>query len=198
LAILRRRRPLHQRLAEEADMASGLDVPGPVPSQAAEPPGWYGEARGEPGIHGVPRQRRWDAVATAESPLLRGNSVRFVSLADHTLLVEEDEPDEGVSPLADAVDGALSPPYRAEAVRRSADTWAVAASRIQVAEVPGLTGDEAELAVTRQGRTLEIDGRTVLGRAPALERIGEALGAEYVVRASRLDGDLWEVEATAL
>jgi hypothetical protein len=74
----------------------------------------------------------------------------------------------------------------------------VAASRIQVAEVPGLTGDEAELAVTRQGRSLEVDGRTVLGRAPALERIGEAQGTEYVVRARRLDGDLWEVEATPL
>jgi hypothetical protein len=52
--------------------------------------------------------------------------------------------------------------------------------------------------VTRQGRALQVDGRTVLGRAPALERLGAALGAEYVVRGRRLDGDLWEVEATAL
>jgi hypothetical protein len=198
LGLLRRRLPLHRRLAEAADIGSGLDVQGRAPSQAAEPPGWDGEARGEPGIHGVPRQRRWDAVATAESPLLRGDAVHFVSLADRTLLVEEDEPDEGVSPLADAVDGALSPPYRAEAVRRNESSWAVGASRIQVAKVPGLSGDEAELAVTRQGRTLEVDGRTVFGRAPALERIGQPLGTEYVVRARRLDGDLWEVEATPL
>jgi hypothetical protein len=198
LGLLRRRQPLHRRLAEAADIGSGLDVPGRPPSQAAEPPGWDGEPRGEPGIHGVPRQRRWDAVATAESPLLRGDAVHFVSLADRTLLVEEDEPDEGVSPLADAVDGALSPPYRAEAVRRSESSWSVGASRIQVAEVPGLTGDEAELAVTRQGSTLKVDGRTIFGREPALERIGEALGSEYVVRARRLDGDLWDVEATAL
>jgi hypothetical protein len=185
-------------LAEAADIAAGLEVPGPPPSQAAEPPGWDGEARGEPGIHGIARSRRWDAVATAEAPLLRGDVVHFVSLPDNTLLVEEDEPDDGVSPLADAVDGALTPPYRAEAVRRDADTWAVAASRIQVAEVIGLSGDEAELAVTRQGRTLEVDGRKVLGRAAALERIGEAQSTEYVVRARRLDGDLWEVEATPL
>ncbi len=83
-------------------------------------------------------------------------------------------------------------------MRRNGATWAVGASRIEVAEVPGLTGDAAELAVTRQGRTLEVDGRKVLGRAPALERLGEALSSEYVVRASRLDGDLWEVEATPL
>ncbi|HEV8104786.1 MAG TPA: hypothetical protein VGP69_13740 [Gaiellaceae bacterium] len=194
----RRHQPLHQRLAEEADLAARLADPGRPPSLAAETPGWDGEPRGEPGIHGVPRARRWDAVATAESPLLRGDTVHFVSLADRTLLVEEDEPDDGVSPLADAVDALLSPPYRAEAVRRTETAWAVGASRIEVAEVRGLTGDDAELAVTRQGRALQVDGRTVLGRAPALERLGAALGAEYVVRGRRLDGDLWEVEATAL
>jgi hypothetical protein len=194
----KRQQPLHQRLAEEADLAARLADPGRPPSLAAEAPGWDGEPRGEPGIHGVPRARRWDAVATAESPLLRGDTVHFVSLADRTLLVEEDEPDDGVSPLADAVDALLSPPYRAEAVRRTETAWAVGASRIEVAEVRGLTGDDAELAVTRQGRALQVDGRTVLGRAPALERLGAALGAEYVVRGRRLDGDLWEVEATAL
>ena len=198
MGFLRRRQPFHRRLAEAADIESGLDVPERPPSQAAEPPSWDGEARGEPGIHGIARSRRWDAVATAEAPRLRGDIVHFVSLPDRTLLVEENEPDDGVSPLADAVDAALSPPYRAEAVRRGETSWAVGASRIQVAEVPGLTGDEAELAVTRQGRDLQVDGRTVLGRAAALERLGEAQSAEYVVRAHRLDGDLWEVEATPL
>jgi hypothetical protein len=38
----------------------------------------------------------------------------------------------------------------------------------------------------------------MLGRSPALERVGEPQGREYVVRARRVDGDLWEVEATAL
>ena len=34
--------------------------------------------------------------------------------------------------------------------------------------------------------------------AGTLERLGETQGNEYVVRARRLDGDLWEVEATPL
>jgi hypothetical protein len=83
-------------------------------------------------------------------------------------------------------------------VRRDGDTWAVAASRIELVDLRGLTGDEAELVVTREGRILRVDGATTLGRAPGLERAGEALGREYVVRASRVDGDLWEVEATPL
>ena len=179
-------------------MLAGLGIPGRSPAQAAEPPGWDGEARGEAGIHGVPRARRWDAVATAAAPGLRGDRIHLVSLTDGTLIVEEDEPDGALTPLADAVDRVLAPPYRAEAVRRGGDTWAVGASRIELAEVRGLTGDVVELAATREGRVLKVDGQTTLGRSPALERIGEAQGTEYVVRARRVDGDVWEVEASPL
>lgn len=179
-------------------MLAGLGIPGRAPAQAAEPPSWDGEARGEAGIHGVPRARRWDAVATADAPGLRGDRVHLVSLADGTLIVEEDEPDGALTPLADAVDRTLAPPYKAEAVRRDGNTWAIGASRIELVEVPGLTGDEVELAATREGRVLKVDGQTTLGRTPALERVGEGQGTEYVVRARRVDGDLWEVEASAL
>jgi len=198
VGLFRRRAPLHRRLAEEADMLAGLGIPGRSPAQAAEPPGWDGEARGEAGIHGVPRARRWDAVATAAAPGLRGDRIHLVSLTDGTLIVEEDEPDGALAPLADAVDRTLAPPYKAEAVRRSGDTWAIAASRVELVEVPGLSGDEVELAATRDGRVLKVDGQTTLGRTPALERVGEVQGTEYVVRARRVDGDLWEVEASAL
>jgi hypothetical protein len=129
---------------------------------------------------------------------LRGDVVHFVALPDRSLVVEEDQPDEALTPLADAVESAISPPYRAEAVRRDGDTWAVAASRIELVDLRGLTGEEAELVATREGRVLRVDGATTLGRAPGLERAGEALGREYVVRAHRVDGDLWEVEATPL
>ena len=60
--------------------------PAPAPTGlSSEPPGWDGEQRGEPGIHGVPRPRRWDAVATAAAPGLRGEIVHFVALPDGTL-----------------------------------------------------------------------------------------------------------------
>jgi hypothetical protein len=197
--IFRRRQPIHRRLADAGGLS--LDAHGSTPTPpglAAEPPGWSGEARGEAGIHGVPRARRWDAVVTAEAPGLDGDTVHFVALADRTLVVEEEEPDDALGPLADAVESALAPPYRAEAVRRHEDTWAVAALRVALLEVRGLSGDEAELVATREGRVLRLDGQATLGRAPVLERAGEAQGTEYVVRASRVEGDLWEVEATPL
>jgi hypothetical protein len=196
VSLFRRRKPLHERLADAGGLVlAPTSVSGGL---HAEPPGWDGQARGATGIHGVPRARRWDTVARADAPALRGDSVHFVALDEGTLVVDEDEPDDALAPLADAIEQAIPPPYRAEAVRRGPETWAVAASRIAIASVPDLSGDEVELTSTRDGKVLRVDGRTTLGSARALERIGEAQGTEYVVRATRLDGDLWEVDAAAL
>jgi hypothetical protein len=196
VGLFRRRKPLHERLADAGGITDALTEP--VSSLAADTPGWDGEQRGEPGIHGVPRARRWDTVASAEAPALKGDAVHFVSLGDGTLVVDEDEPDGALASLADAVEQAIPPPYRAEAVRKGPETWAVAASRIAIAQIPGLTGEQAELTSTREGRVLRIDGRTTMGSSRELERLGETEGTEYVVLAKRLDGELWEVEATAL
>jgi hypothetical protein len=196
MGLFRRRKALHERLADAGGLSDGLIEP--VPSLSADTPSWDGERRGEPGIHGVPRARRWDTVASADAPALKGDTVHFVALEDGTLVVDEDEPDGALASLADAVEETIPPPYRAEAVRKSAETWAVAASRIAVARIPGLSGDQAELTSTREGRVLRVDGRTTMGSQRELERLGETEGTEYVVLAKRLDGDLWEVEATAL
>ena len=193
MGLFRRRKPLHERLAE----AGGL-VTAPPAVFGARPPDWTGEQRGEPGIHGVPRPRRWDVVASAAAPALRGNAVHFVALPDGTLVVDEDEPDESLVPLAEAVEEAIAPPYRAEGVRQSDTVWGVAASRISVVSAPELGGEEAEYVVTRAGWTLHVDGETLLRRSPSLEQVGAVEGPEYVVRASRLDGDLWEAEVMPL
>jgi hypothetical protein len=197
VALFRRRRPIHRELADAAGIALGAGS-GATTGLIAQPPDWTGEQRGEPGIHGVPRARRWDTVASAEAPGLRGDAVHFVALPDGTLVVDEDEPDASLTPLADALEETIAPPYRAEAVRRDRGLWAVAARRIGVATEPGLDGDEAELVVTRGSRSLTVDGAPHVARAPAFERVGEAEGPEFVVRATRLDGDLWEVEALPL
>ena len=189
---------MHRALADAAGLS--LDDGKPRPSgPAAAPPGWDGEQRGEAGIHGVPRARRWDAVVTADAPGLRGDTVHFVALEDSTLVVEEDEPDDALTPLVDALETRLAAPYRAEAVRRDGALWGVAGRRITVVSEPGLNGDEAELVLTRSGWALTVDGQHRLAHVPALEAAGRAGGsAEAVVRASRLADDLWEVEATPL
>ncbi len=182
-------------------------LPGDEPRPAglsAEPPGWDGEPRGEPGIHGIARARRWDAVVTGSAPGLEGDATEFVALADGTLLAvgtllaSGGAADEAVRPLADAVRPALDPPFRAEARRQEGATWAVGASSIVVLEAAVPAGRELELVVTREGRALHVDGRPSFDAAPVFEAAGEREGRDYVVRATRLAGDLWEVEATAL
>jgi hypothetical protein len=187
--VIFRREPIHKKLARQARL-DDLNEQHPAPFDPG--PHW-----GETGIHGVPRPRRWDAVTSAEAPGVKGDEVHFVALPNGDLVVDEDEPDDMLQALAEAVEETIEPPYRAEAVRRGEDDWAVAARRVQVAELDG-PGDELELVVSGGERTLKVDGERSFGSIPVLEQLGERAGPAYVVRARRLDDRLWEVEASAL
>jgi hypothetical protein len=174
VGIFRRSEPLHERLAREG----GLDPEPPDPR-----PAWQ-----ETGIHGIARAREWDVTATAEAPELEGDAAKFVVLPDGTVLVEEG-PDASLEPLAAAVEESLAPPYRARAARQSESLWAVQARRIRVVEIPGgPEGDTIELTPD----SLLVDGERAFGTVPQLAELGD------VVRAERLDSDLWEVHVAAL
>jgi len=185
--VIFRREPLHKKLAREARLEQQTESPIVDPG-----PHW-----GVTGIHGVPRPRRWDAVASADAPGLAGDEVHFVAVPTGDLVVDEDEPEGTLAPLAEALEQTLQPPYRAEAVRQGEDVWAVAARRIQVAEFDA-DGDHLELVVNRDERSLAVDGMRVFGSVPELERLGSGEGDSYVVRASRVEGRLWEVKTSPL
>jgi hypothetical protein len=186
VAFLRRREPLHERLAREG----GLIAP---PEPLDTTPRWGGA-----GVHGVSRPRRWDAVGTASAPGLTGDEVTFVALPDRTLVVEDDLPEGTLEPLADAIEAKLQPPYRAEAVRQHETVWAVAARGIRVAELPPhVHGDTLELVAHEGRRELSVDGDVEFGTIPALELLAEGRES-YVIRAQRLDGELWEVVVSPL
>lgn len=181
MGLFRRNRPLHERLAEQGGLELGSE-PDPAPSRLAglmhgladgflsAPPDEFGNPSplGEVAVHGVPRARRWDVVASARAEL-PVDEVHFTALPDGTLIVEEDVPDGSLTPLAEAIEVTLNPPYRAEAVKREDGVWAVAASRIRVREFAEVDGDEVELVE---------DDSVVIGR--------------------RLDGDLFEIQVTPL
>jgi hypothetical protein len=183
VGIFRRSKPLHERLAE---------LGGLVDAPTAGRPAWTGVI-GETGIHGVPRERQYDAVVAAEAPDVEGDEARFVALQDGTLVVEEGEGE--LAPLADAIEQEVMRPYRAVAVRRGAAQWAVAGKALRVVELPEPGGDEVELALRGEERTLVVDGGREFGTIPALEALA---GGDAVIRASRLDGNLWEVRVDPL
>src|SRR5512133_1760827 len=131
--------PAHERLAREG----GLDI------DATDPPPLDPEAPLEPheripflaafrevGIHGIHRQRTWDAVATAKAPALTGDQVAFVALPDGTLLVDHDVPEGALEPLAAALAHELDTHSPARALRRHGDGGGVAATRIEVQRLP--------------------------------------------------------------
>jgi hypothetical protein len=185
LALFRRHEPLHRRLAREG----GLDPPPVDPG-----PYW-----GEVGIHGVPRPREWDAVVTADAPELAGDELRFVVLEDGTLLVEEGADDDDPNPLADALEGAVPPPFRVEARRRAGSTWAAGARRIDVVELDEqIAGDELSLTIHEGARDLRVNGEATFGSVRALERWAGERFESYSLTATRLDGDLWEVKVAPL
>ena len=171
MGLFRRREPLHEKLAREG----GLLPP-------ADPrPAWQ-----ETGIHGLARPREWELTTTAAADV-EGDEASFVALPDGTLVIESG-PDD-VQSLADAVEQALPPPYRARAARQGEGLWAVQARRIQVLEIPdGPDGESFEL--TPEG--VFVDGERRFGSLPEAEGLGD------VVRGRRIDGDLWEIQVETL
>lgn len=156
---------------------------------------------GIPGFSGVPRAREWDAVDSTDAPDLRGDDVHFVALGDagRTLIVDEDEPDGSVAPLADAIEETLAPPYRAVGRRQSDDVWAVGAVRVDVVELSqDVAGDSIELTSLDGRRELKVDGNDSTAELPELEEIGARRSSDYVLRAERLTDTTWVVDTDAL
>lgn len=151
----------------------------------------------EAGITGLARQREWDAVATAEAPGSAGDEAEFVALADGRLFVESGPDGFDPKPLATALEGAIELPYRAVGLRRE-ELWAVGASVIETKELPFEHGEEFELVRTADGLTLRVDGTPTADTVPELQRLGEARAETYVVRASRIDRQLFEIDVEAL
>jgi hypothetical protein len=184
----RRKETLNEKLLREA----GLDERPPRP----EPPRSVLHAVGVPDGSGV-GPKDWDAALTVTAPAMVGDRLGFTALPNGDLIVGEESGDADLSPLADALERKVDPPYRAVAERKGGDLWAVAAKRIEVAEIPFPEGDKLELSHNGVEEELLVDGEPSDAAVPrGLEKLGEALGDSFYVEADRIDGDLWEVKAS--
>jgi hypothetical protein len=140
------------------------------------------EPQGRAYLDPVARPREWDVFTTADAPELAGDDVEFATLPDGDVIVDVEQGDADLSPLADAVEKHLKPPYRARGHREDTALWGVAARRIDVRRLPQLKGDVVDLIV-RNGRPEFFD----------LDPNGE-----FSVHAERLDGDFWEIQVGVL
>jgi len=128
------------------------------------------------------REGRWDVYTTAEAPDIAGNGVAFATLPNGDIIIDVEQGDADLSPLAEAVEKHLKPPYRATGRLEAGAIWAVAARQIDVRRLPPCNGDSFDVIVR--------DGQPDL--------IGLDPEGEYAVHAERLDGDFWEIEVGVL
>jgi hypothetical protein len=227
MGIFRRRKEetLNEQMLREAGIAEDGDTPpeqnspdsdtssSSVPDAAngaAEPPEpldpYAGSYPADPTGGIVPaslgramaRPAVWDVLTTVTAPGIAGDRVEFATLPTGDLIVDTETGDADLSPMADAVEKQLKPPYRVLASRQTDDLWSVAARAIDVVELTFDGGDEIELVENEGVTELRVDGKPWKQEIPELERAGETLGADFVVQADRLDGDLWEIRASVL
>jgi hypothetical protein len=182
------------------DRSAEADAPEDNPPAPVDPYAGTYPAQDAAGVwtRAMARPGQYDTMTTAHAPDLRGEKAEFAALPDGDLIVDVETGDADLSPLAEAVEKHLRPPYRAVARREERDLWAVAARQIDVLRLAFDGGDGIELVQNEGNREIHVDGEPWTGEIPGLEGAGEALGKDYVVHADRLDGDLWEVQASPL
>jgi hypothetical protein len=154
----------------------------------------------EPGdiIGGRRPPGEWDVVATARVAALAGDQVEFTTLPNGDVIVDGEKWDGDLSPLADAVEQKIDPPYHAVAARQDDDLWGVGARRIQVAKFRLAEGDAVELSQNDGVRELRVDGEPSDAEIPELALLGEQVGSAYCIEGTRIEGDLWEVKVSPL
>jgi hypothetical protein len=181
--------------------ASALNLLAALTGSSPEVPALESAGLGMPGLTSVERSRGpWDTLTTAHAPELPGSELTFVALADGTLVVDAEVPDGTVTPLADALEQELEPPYEAAAVRSESGAWTVAAHAVLVAPAGHADGETAELArvdgvLTAKLDDSEIDPHT----APSgLVALLDHLDGDAALTAERLDETTWVAQRWAL
>lgn len=202
MALFRRRQEtLNEQLLREAglDSAQLLDGSPPPPAPLEPPKSGLARAGVVDGSGVGPKE--WDAATMVEVPGLApaGKWVEFITLPSGDVVVNKDVGNADLSPLADAIEEHLSPPYRAFGTRQTRTLWGVGAKRIQVVEFSFADGDTLELSRSPGDDEFRVDGElSDEAVPPRLEAVGAAAGESFYVEAGRIDGDFWEVKATAL
>jgi hypothetical protein len=199
VGIFRKKETYNEQMLREAGLNRVVfNEPTPVPRRepAADAPPSIDA--GHVRLGDSPSARRlppaWDTTTTAGAPGIDGDEVEFVVLPSGDLIITAEKGDGDLTPLADAIEDHLSPPYKAVASRQTGDLWGIGAKRIEVAEFAFPDADKLDL--TRRDGVEELridDGPTDVAPPAALRRLGETAGANFFVTAQRIDGDYWEV-----
>ena len=188
MPLFRKRETYNEQMLREAGFA--------VPTLA--PPKSMLAINGLPDGSGV-GPSDWDAVRLVRLPGVAGNRIVFVTLPEGDLIVEEEDGGGDLSPLADAIEEEIAPPYRAFATRQDGELWGVGAKSIDVLRFPFAGADTAEVSRKDSWEEFRVDGEPSAAAVPSpLREAGERVGADFYAKAERMDGDHWEVRVSPL
>jgi len=193
----RRHETLNEQLLREAGLAQAETASEPVPQSVGPAPFPVGEIDLGHGRPSRQRQDEADTTVTVRAAPLPGDRIEFTTLPNGDIIIDEEEGDDDLAPLAEAVELHVDPPYRAMANRQDGDLWAVSARRIQVATFACAEGDALVLSVRDGAAEVLVDGEPSDAQVPELDQLGQRKGSNYCVEADRIDGDVWEVRAFA-
>src|SRR5215470_7188254 len=110
MRFFRRGETLNERLLreaglqEQAEPSADAGPPEPLDPVVAFRQQFDSGAGALAGAGLPPRARHWDTFLTADAPDVAGSEVDFVALPDGTILVEDEEGDAALEPLANAVE----------------------------------------------------------------------------------------------
>jgi len=194
MPLFRKRETYNEQMLRE----SGLDrVVFNTPERVSEPETIAPVQIRRPPSSGVPAE--WDTTTTADVPGIEGDRVAFVVLPSSDLIVETEQGDAGLSPLADAIEEHIEPPYRAVASRQDGDLWGVGATRIEVATFAFPNAETLVFSQSHGVREMIVDGEPSDVTPPVgLKRLSERTVGDFCVQAQRIDGDYWEVKVSPL
>jgi hypothetical protein len=193
----RKQETLNEQLLREAGLDPAQVLGDPPPPGPLDPPKSVISAAGMPhDLRLGPKD--WDVTFAVTAPGLAGDRIELTTLPNGDMIVGEEAGDADLSPLADAVETKMEPPYRAVAARQDADLWGVGAKRIDVAKFELAEGDAVELSENDGEQEVRVDGEPSDAAVPELVQLGEQVGTDYCVEAQRIDGDFWEVRVSAL
>ena len=198
----RREETLNEKLLREAGLDPAQVLGDPAARPEPPPPSLdplepMRRRRGAPDGSTL-QPRDWDAVGTARAAGVAGDQVQFTTLPTGDVIIERETGDGDLSPLAEAIEQKIDPPYRAIAARQDGDLWGVGAKRIQVAQFALDEGDTVELSENGGVQELRVDGEPSDVEIPQLAQLGEQVSTDYCVEGKRIDGDFWEVRVSAL
>lgn len=159
---------------------------------------------------GIARARRWETSVSVEVHALNDAPAELAIYAyEAEIATAPDVPSPAVAPLIEALDGELSRPWEAVAVRQEGDFWAAAGRRTRgtLITIQDVDAASLDVAVGPDGsRSASVDGATAAGPVdPALdqafrelERLGRLHFQAFAARADNLGDGRWRVSIDPL